>query len=97
MHPTHDTTREFTEALLSTGLGLVDSLSTLLEGLPEDAFPGEEPAAVLVEMLVGTLRPVTKAAGERTVREATALLAAAHERFLMDLHKAAELAADRPG
>jgi len=95
MRSTDDKVKEFTEQLLRTGLALTDVLSTLLEDLPEDAFPGEQPAEVLVEMLTGTLRPVADAAGERAVREATALLAAAHERGVADLRAAAELASDR--
>ena len=95
MRSTDDKVKEFTEQLLRTGLALTDVLSTLLEDLPEDAFPGEQPAEVLVEMLTGTLRPVADAAGERAVREATALLAAAHERAVADLRAAAELASDR--
>lgn len=56
---------------------------------------GEQPAEVLVEMLTGTLRPVADAAGEHAVREATALLAAAHDRAMADLRAAAELASRR--
>ena len=102
MRSTDDRLKEFTQQLLGTGLTLVDVLGMLSDELPEDAFPGEHPAAVLVEMLTGTLRPVVDAAGERAVREATALLAAAHERVIKDLRAAAELASDgdtprRPG
>ncbi len=86
--------KEFTEQLLGTGLSLVDVLSALCDEVPEDAFPGENPAAVLVEMVTGTLRPVVDAAGERAVREATALIAAAHERVIGDLRTAAELASE---
>jgi hypothetical protein len=33
-------------------------LSSLLEDLPEDAFPGENSGAVLIEMVVGSSRPL---------------------------------------
>jgi len=95
MRSADDKVKEFTEQLLQTGLTLVDVLGMLLDDLPRDAFPGEEPAEVLVEMLTGTLRPVADAAGERAVREATALLAAARERAVADLRAAAKLAAGR--
>ncbi len=95
MRSTDDRLKEFTQQLLGTGVTLVEVLGTLHDDLPEDAFPGEDPAAVLVEMLTGTLRPVVDAAGERTVREATALIAAAHERVIGDLRTAAELASER--
>lgn len=90
-----DNVKEFTEQLLQTGLTLVDVLGMLLDELPEHAFPGEEPAEVLVEMLTGTLRPVADAAGEGTVREATALLAAARDRAMADLRAAAKRASRR--
>jgi hypothetical protein len=92
MGPGQDEAREFVEQLLRTGLTLIDLLSTLLEDLADDAFEGEDPAAVLVEMLVGTLRPVTEAAGSEAVVHATALLGAARDRTLADLRAAAAAA-----
>lgn len=67
-----ETTRQHVKATLRRWghLTLADVLGMLLEDLPEDAFPGEEPAEVLVEMLTGTLRPAAEAAGERVGREA---------------------------
>lgn len=76
-------------------LTLVDVLSMLLDEFPEDAFPGEEPAEVLVEMLTGTLRPVAGAAGQHAIPEATALLPATRDRALADLRAAAEQASRR--
>ena len=32
--------------------------------MPEDSFPGEDNAAVLLEMVIGSCRPATEAAGE---------------------------------
>jgi hypothetical protein len=43
--------------LLRTGLTLVDLLSSLLEDLPDDAFPGEENGEVLIEMVAGSCAP----------------------------------------
>lgn len=82
----------FVEELLRTGLTLVDLLSGLLEDLPEDAFPCEQPGAALIEMLAGSVAPAVEAAGSQTVREATALLAAIRDRTVADLHLALERA-----
>jgi hypothetical protein len=77
------------------GLTLTNVLSSLLDDLPEDAFPGEEPASVLIEMVAGSVRPSARAAGEPAVRQATALVAALADRVSADLRTAAELAARR--
>ena len=71
---------------------LSDLLAGLLEDLPDDAFPGENPGEVLVEMLAGTALPVTEAAGGQTVRQATNLLGAVADRTLSDLRAALDLA-----
>ena len=78
-----DHVQPFVEEVLRTGVMLTDVLGSLLEDLPEDAFPGEQPGDVLVEMLVGTVR---------TVVEATALLGAMSDRFVADLRQAMALA-----
>jgi hypothetical protein len=80
------------EELLRTSFALSDTLSSLLEDLPEHAFPGEDNAAVLMEMVVGSCRPAIDAAGERECRAATALIGAVRDRVLDDLRAAAQLA-----
>jgi hypothetical protein len=80
------------EELLRTALSLHGAFVSLLEGLPEDAFPGEEPAAVLIEMFAGTVRPAVEAAGEVDCWAATALIGAVRDRVLDDLRAAARLA-----
>ncbi|MBJ7330292.1 MAG: hypothetical protein JHC95_10365 [Solirubrobacteraceae bacterium] len=87
-----DDVRAFVETVLRTGFMLTDLLANILDLLPEDAFPGESPGEVLVEMLTGSLRPVTDAAGPYVLSEATALLGAMSDRTLLDLRAAAELA-----
>jgi hypothetical protein len=67
-------------------------LSSLLEDLPEDAFPGENSGAVLIEMVVGSCRPAVEAAGEQECWAATALIGAVRDRVLDDLRAAAQLA-----
>ncbi|HWF52567.1 MAG TPA: hypothetical protein VG294_18135 [Solirubrobacteraceae bacterium] len=89
---TSDYGRDFVTEILRTGLMFTDMVSELIENLPEDACPGESTTEVVIEMLIGTLRPVTDAAGEDSVRGAVALLSAARGRALADLRRAGELA-----
>jgi hypothetical protein len=90
-----DYVRDFVVEVLRTGLTLTDVVGELVESLPDDAYPGESNTEVVLEMLIGTLRPVTDAAGETSVRSAVALLAAARDRTFADLERAAELARRR--
>jgi hypothetical protein len=94
MRSNPDEVREFVEELLRTGCVLTDLLGALLDELPEDAFPGEHPAEVLIEMLTGTVRPVAEAAGAEVVRTTIALLDAVGNRTIADLRAAAERAGD---
>ncbi len=71
---------------------LIDLVDRLLESLPEDAFPGENHTEVVLEMLIGTIRPVAEGAGEQSVRSAAALLADSSSRTIADLERAGELA-----
>lgn len=90
-----ETTQELVEEVLRTALGLEDVMTALLEELPEGAFPGEDSARVLLEMVVGSVHPAACAAGLRECRTAIALIAAVRERVLADLRTAAELAKER--
>lgn len=78
--------------LMGTAFALQDVLGSVLEELPEDAFPGEDSAAVLIEMVVGSCRPAFDAAGEPACREAISLIGAVRDRVFNDLRAAAELA-----
>ena len=89
-------TNELVEEVLRTALALEGVISALLEELPADAFPGrDDPAVVLMEMIVGSVHPAAAVAGVRDCRSAIALVVAIRERVLADLHTAAELAKDR--
>jgi hypothetical protein len=90
-----DATRELVEEVLRTALALEDVMSGLLDELPPRAFPGEDNARVLLEMVVGSVHPATRAAGARDTHTATALVGAIRERVIADLHAAAELARER--
>lgn len=82
----------FIEQFLRTGFALIDTMSSLIEDLPEDAFPGEDNAAVVLEMVTGSCRPAFEAVGEAECRTATALIGAVHQRVIDDLRRAVELA-----
>src|SRR5262245_42450972 len=86
-----ETTRDLVEEVLRTAMALEDIVVSLLDDLPDGAFPGEDPGLVLLEMIVGSSHPATTAAGARDTRTATALVAAIRERVLADLRTAAAL------
>jgi hypothetical protein len=77
---------------LSLSLFLSGVVASVLEDLPDDAFPGEDPAEALIEMVIGSVRPAVDAAGPETTRAAIALLGAVGDRVSDDLHAAWELA-----
>jgi hypothetical protein len=87
-----EVTRELVEETLRTALALEDVIASLLEDLPAGDFPGEDPGAALMEMIVGSVHSAACAAGRRDCRTATALVGAIRERVLDDLHTAAQLA-----
>ncbi|HWH20835.1 MAG TPA: hypothetical protein VN671_09905, partial [Solirubrobacterales bacterium] len=71
-----EATRDLVEEVLLTALALEDVMTALLAEIPEGAFPGEDNAKVLLEMVVGSVHPAARAAGPRDCRTATALVAA---------------------
>lgn len=90
-----EATRDLVEEVLLTALALEDVMTALLAELPDGAFPGEDNARMLLEMVVGSAQPAARAAGARECQTATALVAAIRERVLNDLHAAAELSRER--
>jgi hypothetical protein len=89
-------THELVEEVLRTALALEGVISGLLDELPADAFPGgEDPAVVLLQMIVGSVQPAAAAAGVRDCRSAIALVVAIRDRVLADLRTASELAKGR--
>ena len=80
-----DPTRRLVDEIVRTGLMITGVVEDLLEGLPDDAFPGENEGEVLLEMLSGTIRPAALAAGGDIVHELIALLGAVCDRVLADL------------
>jgi hypothetical protein len=92
-----EATRELVEEVLRTAMALEDVVVSLLDSLPDGAFPGEDGGLVLLEMIVGSVHPAALAAGPRDTRTATALVVAIRERVLADLHTAATLIEERDG
>jgi hypothetical protein len=89
-----DAVVDFVDEVVGSGLAWSGILSALLEGLEDgDPWPGEDTAVVLHEMLVGTVALELRRVPEGLVREATALIARAHERVLRELRLAAAVAA----
>jgi hypothetical protein len=81
----------FTQELLRSGCMLSGLAADLVEALPPDAYPGEEPANVVIEMVVGTIRTALGGVDERELERATDLIAAACDRVLEHLQLALEL------
>jgi hypothetical protein len=93
--PDLETTRALVGEVLRTALALEDVIVSLLDDLPDGAFPGEDPGLVLLEMVVGSVHPAAVAAGAHECRVATALVGAIRERVIEDLRAAAALADER--
>ena len=77
-----DEVAAFTWALLSAGNMLFEFAADLTDALPEDAYPGEDTAEVVVRMMIGAIRT---ALGERDPQEfdrATELMEEACDRVL---------------
>jgi hypothetical protein len=89
--PAEDDVDEFVRELLRTGVMLCDLASDLVESLPPDAYPGEEPAAVVIEMMCGTIRTALGSADPGEVRRATELIERAGTRTLEHLRLASAL------
>jgi hypothetical protein len=87
-----EATEELIQALLRTSLTLQDVYVTLVEEVPDDAFPGEDPAEVLLEMIGGSACEAIETAGLEVSHAATALIGAVMDRVLADLRAAAALA-----
>ncbi len=82
---------EFVWDFFRTGLALTDLASALIEALPGDAYPGEEPGEVVLEMMTGTIQPAVDAAGADAVKGMIALMGATYDRVMADLEQAATL------
>lgn len=88
----HEAAQLLIEELLRMAFALASIYAPLLADLPEDAFPGEDPGAVLIEMLAGSSLGAAQVIEEADWRSTTALVKAVRESVLGDLRAAAQLA-----
>jgi hypothetical protein len=86
-----DQIERFVFALLRTGCMLSELVSGLIEELPAAAYPGEEPAAVIIEMLCGSIRTALALVDVGDVRRAAELIDRAAAGTLEHLQLAREL------
>jgi hypothetical protein len=89
--PSPDHVAAFTEELLRTGLMLEGLAAELVEAIPPDAYPGEDPAAVVIEMVTGTIATALSGTDQPDLQMATELMAAARERVVEHLQLALAL------
>lgn len=90
MRPGHRADRgraaqDLIEELLRTAFSLGSIFAPLLADLPEDAFPGEDPGAVLIEMLAGSALQAAHAVDEADWQSTATLAKAVRESVLSDL------------
>jgi hypothetical protein len=71
---TQDHIDQFVLSLIRTGVLLTDVAADLAESLPADAYPGEDPGAVVIEMMSGTIRTVLETVDPDLVAEAAELM-----------------------
>lgn len=87
----HEAAQLLIEELLRTAFSLGSIYAPLLADLPEDAFPGEDPGAVLIEMLAGSSLGAVEVIERADWKSTTALVKAVRESVLSDLRTAAQL------
>jgi hypothetical protein len=89
--PAEDHIETFALELVCTGVMLGELVSDLSAALPADAYPGEEPRAVVMEMLCGTIGTALQTVDLSAVERATELIKRAAARTLEHLRLAREL------
>lgn len=77
--------------LIKSGIFVTDTLGNLIDILPEDAYPGEDPAEVVTEMAAGSIVPLVNRIGRKQCRDTIALLDSVMESILGELRLAAEI------
>jgi hypothetical protein len=89
--PEEHRVERFVLELLGTGSMLSELASNLSNALPIDAYPGEDPELVVVEMLCGTIATALAPVDPQDVRLATELIELARARTLEHLMLACAL------
>jgi hypothetical protein len=95
METTQPTARDFVWEMLRTGLALGDLAESLIDMLPDDAYPGEDHGEVVLDMMAGSIQPAVDAAGPDTVQQVIALMGAAYDRVIADLETARDMRRER--
>jgi hypothetical protein len=72
--PSEQQVAVFVINLLDTGSWLSELVSDLTAALPAERYPGEEPRAVVLEMLCGTIGTALTSADPRELDRATELI-----------------------
>jgi hypothetical protein len=85
-----DYAAHFTEELLRAGNMLFGLAADIVEATPPDAYPGEEPGAVVIDMIVGTIRTFLDGVDERELQRASDLISGACDRVMEHLELALE-------
>jgi hypothetical protein len=88
---TEDAIDAFVLELLRTGNMLTGMAADLAEALPADAYPGEKPGQVVIEMIAGSIRTALIEADSGDVERAVELMQKAGDRVLEHLRLALEL------
>jgi hypothetical protein len=81
----------FVHTLMTTGGWLMELMSGLSVELPRERYPGEEPWAVVFEMLCGTIGTALQSVEPRDLQRATELMDLAASRVEEHLRLACEL------
>jgi hypothetical protein len=81
----------FVRSLIRTGLLLTDVAADLAGSLPEDAYPGEEPGAVVLGMVCGSIRSVLETVEPELVEASADLMEMAIDRVEEHLRLSLEL------
>lgn len=86
---------ELVAELLGTGGVVAGLFNSLIEQLSEESYPGEQPDAVVLEMMVGSALPALNRVGPEKCMEAKELIQVILDRNMADLRLAAEIAGRR--
>jgi signal transduction histidine kinase len=86
-----DLVSDFTHELLRVGNLVFGVASDLVEELPPDAYPGEDPAEVIIQMVTGTIGTAVGDTDPAELERATELIGMACDRVLEHLRLALEL------
>src|ERR1700747_2274062 len=89
--PCEDQIERFVIELLSTGSMLLGLIRDLTDALPPDAYPGEEPHEVVVEMVYGSIATALGAVDPEEVQVATRLIDVAGTQVIEHRQLAREL------